>query len=132
MYAPVRVSTRITSPISTNDGHWISAPVSTLTGLVTLVAVFPLAPGSQYSTFNSTWFGGVMVIGLLLNRTIEPAHLGNFLEGKVTPKTARCPQESCPSIVSYAHREDNEFAYKKHLDDYVDRNRRHRLKVGTG
>jgi len=66
-----------------------------------------------------------------LNRTDEPADLGNFFAGRVTPKTARCPQKSCPSIVSYAHREDNEFAYKRHLEDYVDRNRRHRLNIGT-
>ena len=40
-----------------------SAPVSTLQGLVTLVAVLPFMPGSQYSTRNTTWLGGVMLIG---------------------------------------------------------------------
>ena len=53
-YSPVRVSTRMTSPSLINAGATNSAPVSTFTGLVTFVAVSPLAPGSQYSTVNST------------------------------------------------------------------------------
>lgn len=53
-YSPVRVSTLINSSMLMNAGHWISAPVSTLQGLVTLVAVFPFAPGSQYSTRKTT------------------------------------------------------------------------------
>ena len=67
----------------------------------------------------------------LLNGISEPAKMGNFLKGIVAPKTTRCPQKSCASIVSYAHREDNVFAYKRHLEDYVDRNLRHRLNIGT-
>ena len=54
MYSPVRVSTLMRSPISTKAGTVISAPVSTVHGLVTLVAVFPRAPGSQYSTLRTT------------------------------------------------------------------------------
>ena len=50
IYAPVRVSIRIMSPMLTNEGQGNSAPVSTLHGLVTFVAVLPFAPGSQYST----------------------------------------------------------------------------------
>ena len=37
---------------------------------MTLVAVLPLAPGSQYSTFSTTWFGGVTLIGWLLYSTM--------------------------------------------------------------
>ena len=54
IYSPVRVSIWINSPNSTNDGQANSAPVSTLQGLVTLVAVLPRAPGSQYSIFKTT------------------------------------------------------------------------------
>ena len=53
-YSPVRVSILTTLPISMKAGHWNSAPVSTLTGFVTLVAVLPFALGSQYSTLSST------------------------------------------------------------------------------
>ncbi len=53
-YSPVRVSTLIMSPMSTNAGTMISAPVSILTGLVKLVAVLPLIEGSQYSMASTT------------------------------------------------------------------------------
>ena len=45
-YSPVRVSTFITSPSLTNIGTWTVAPVSTVTGFKTLVAVSPFTPGS--------------------------------------------------------------------------------------
>ena len=70
MYSPVRVSILIKSPMSTKAGQSISAPVSNLTGLVKLVAVLPRTAGSQYSIFNTMWFGGVTEIGLLLNSTM--------------------------------------------------------------
>ena len=50
----MRVSILIRSPMLTNTGHWKSAPVSTLHGLLTFVAVLPRAPGSQYSIFKTT------------------------------------------------------------------------------
>ena len=53
-YSPVRVSILMTLPSLRKAGPLNSAPVSTLTGLVTFVAVSPLAPGSHSITFNST------------------------------------------------------------------------------
>ena len=47
MYSPVRVSIFSRSPMSTKAGAVISAPVSSCTGLFTLVAVSPRTPGSQ-------------------------------------------------------------------------------------
>src|SRR3569623_294194 len=70
MNSPVRVSILMMSPMSTNAGQSISAPVSNLTGFVRLVAVLPRTAGSQYSIFKITWFGGVTEIGLLLNSTM--------------------------------------------------------------
>jgi hypothetical protein len=52
-YSPVRVSTLIISPISINAGQMTSAPVSSFTGLVSLVAVSPRTAGSQYSTLST-------------------------------------------------------------------------------
>src|SRR5208283_3137455 len=69
-YSPVRVSILMRSPMLTNTGHWNSAPVSTLHGFETFVAVLPRAPGSQYSIFRITWFGGVTLIGLPLYSTM--------------------------------------------------------------
>ena len=43
MYSLVRVSTLMRSPVSTKMGTCTSAPVSSLAGLVTLVAVLPRA-----------------------------------------------------------------------------------------
>ncbi len=42
-YSPVRLSILIRSPMLTKEGQGNSAPVSTLQGLVTLVAVLPFA-----------------------------------------------------------------------------------------
>jgi hypothetical protein len=53
-YSPVRVSILMRSPMLTNAGQANSAPVSTLQGFCTLVAVLPRAPGSQYSTRKTT------------------------------------------------------------------------------
>ena len=52
-YSPVRESTLMTLPSLMNPGTMNSAPVSTLAGLVTLVAVSPLAPGAHSVTSNS-------------------------------------------------------------------------------
>ena len=53
-YSPVRVSTLMMLPILMKPGTMNSAPVSTLAGLVTLVAVSPLAPGAHSTTSSST------------------------------------------------------------------------------
>ena len=53
-YSPVRVSTLITLPTLMKPGTINSASVSSLAGLVTLVAVSPLAPGAQSTTSSST------------------------------------------------------------------------------
>ena len=46
MYSPVLVSTRIISPSLMKIGTLISAPVSSVAGFVTFVAVSPFTPGS--------------------------------------------------------------------------------------
>ncbi len=47
MYSPVLVSILITSPVFTNNGTFIVAPVSSSAGFVAPApAVFPLNPGS--------------------------------------------------------------------------------------
>ena len=46
MYSPVRVSIRIISPCSMNNGTITLAPVSTIAGFVAPCAVSPLRPGS--------------------------------------------------------------------------------------
>lgn len=46
IYEPSRVSTTIISPVSIKRGTRTVAPVSTVAGLVVLVAVSPLRPGS--------------------------------------------------------------------------------------
>ena len=46
IYEPSRVSTTIVSPVSIKRGTRTVAPVSTVAGLVVLVAVSPLRPGS--------------------------------------------------------------------------------------
>lgn len=45
-YVPFSVSTLIRSPSLMNSGTFTMAPVSTVAGLVALVAVLPLTPGS--------------------------------------------------------------------------------------
>jgi sulfatase maturation enzyme AslB (radical SAM superfamily) len=54
---------------------------------------------------------------------------GNFFDGEINKEPSTCPQERCLSIVSYCHREDNDFPYKKHLDEYAKRNITHRLQT---
>src|ERR1017187_2496146 len=53
-YLPVRVSTRMVSPGLMKMGTATSMPVSTLAGLVTLVAVSPRIPGGASRTLRST------------------------------------------------------------------------------
>jgi len=57
----------------------------------------------------------------------EPRILGNFFSGKIKRNESACPQASCRSIISYAHRTDNMFTSEKHLEDYVRRNTAHRI-----
>src|SRR5579884_1696367 len=56
-YCPVRVSMRILSPGFTNRGTLTTAPVSSVAGFVTLLAVSPRTPGSALSTVSSTKLG---------------------------------------------------------------------------
>jgi len=58
--------------------------------------------------------------------------LGNFLEGVVKPKVRTCPQTSCPSIIGYHQRKDNDMSHRRHLEDFVARGRKHRLAVSGG
>jgi hypothetical protein len=58
--------------------------------------------------------------------------VGNFFTGELQRRGHRpCPQRSCPSIVSYAHRSVNAMRPRRHLEDYVRRNRQYRLERGT-
>src|SRR5919202_1309188 len=57
MYEPSRVSTRILSPVLTNNGTWMTLPVSSVAGLVPPVAVSPLKPGSVLVTSSTTLSG---------------------------------------------------------------------------
>ena len=55
MYSPERVSTFTLSPISTNSGTWIVAPVSSVAGLLPPpLAVSPRRPGSVWETSRTT------------------------------------------------------------------------------
>ena len=58
MYSHVLVSILKISPIFTNNGTWISKPVSSFAGFPDVVVVFPLNPGSVYVTSSSTNVGG--------------------------------------------------------------------------
>ena len=69
MYSPVRVSILIKSPMSTNDGQANSAPVSTLQGLVTFVAVLP-RPGLAVFDLQHHVVGRRDQIGRPLNSTM--------------------------------------------------------------
>src|SRR5690606_17506789 len=66
-YSPVRVSTRITSPCSTNSGTRTTAPVASLAGLTPPLAVSPRTPGSVSTISSSTKFGGDTSSGTLFH-----------------------------------------------------------------
>jgi sulfatase maturation enzyme AslB (radical SAM superfamily) len=57
--------------------------------------------------------------------------VGDFFRGELSRQKTRCPNSSCRSIVSYCHRSDNSFVSKRHLEDYIARNMRHRQAVGV-
>ena len=63
------------SPISTNRGTRISAPVSRVAGLVTFVAVSPLKPGSVSVISSSTKLGGLYAEYLTLVRENFTYHI---------------------------------------------------------
>lgn len=57
--------------------------------------------------------------------------VGNFFTGQLEfPECGICT-ESCPSLVAYPFREDNNFSYKRHLVEYVNRNKAHREQIKT-
>src|ERR671936_474735 len=56
-YAPVRVSTRTTSPVLTKKGTFRVRPVSVVAGLPPPAAVSPRNPGAVCVTFRSTVVG---------------------------------------------------------------------------
>lgn len=56
---------------------------------------------------------------------------GNFFQGTLDfPECTVC-FEKCPSLVSYPFRADNDFPYKKHLVEYVNRNQKYRKTFGN-
>ncbi|MDO8682065.1 MAG: radical SAM protein, partial [Armatimonadota bacterium] len=54
---------------------------------------------------------------------------GNFFDGTLEFPECQICAESCPSLVSYPFRTDNEFPYKRHIVEYVNRNKEHRERV---
>ena len=68
MYAPERVSTFTRSPMLTNSGTWMVAPVSSVAGLLPPPeAVSPRTPGSVWVTSSSTE-AGELDVGRLRRR----------------------------------------------------------------
>lgn len=61
----------------------------------------------------------------------RPKVLGNLFDGTLERVSCPCPQQECPSIISYVHRCDNEFVAQDHLKEYVYRNIKHRRKTGV-
>ena len=95
-YSPERVSTRITSPICTNNGTFTTAPVLKVAGLPPVPAVSPLRPGSVSTISNSTKFGGVTVIGAPFhNVTIQSAWSNNHFSAS---PTAFASAEYCSNV----------------------------------
>src|SRR5579859_4204797 len=70
-YWPVRVSIHTRSPGFTNRGTLTTAPVSSVAGLVTLLAVSPRTPGSALSTVNSRKLGSSTEIMVSLSTSIS-------------------------------------------------------------
>lgn len=68
------MSILITSPLSTNKGTFIVAPVSTVAGLVAPVAVSPLKPGSVSITSSSTKLGALPQIHYLYETEVLQFH----------------------------------------------------------
>src|SRR4051794_11145980 len=62
-YSPVSVLTRTLSPSLTNGGTWMTRPVSSVAGLIWLLAVAPLIPGAVVLTIRSTVGGSSMPTG---------------------------------------------------------------------
>jgi glycosyltransferase involved in cell wall biosynthesis len=57
---------------------------------------------------------------------------GNFFDGTLEfPECTVCTA-SCPSLVSYGFRTDNPFPFRRHLEEYVRRNRAYREERGRG
>src|SRR5918999_2980766 len=56
-YSPVRVSTLMRSPVSTNSGTWTTAPVSSVAGFLAPDTRSPCTPGSVWATVSSTAAG---------------------------------------------------------------------------
>jgi len=54
---------------------------------------------------------------------------GNFFEGTLELSECEVYDKRCASLVSYGFRTDNEFSYKRHLVEYVNRNREYRKAV---
>src|SRR6185312_14646429 len=63
-YRPSRVSTLTRSPVVTNSGTWISAPVSSVAGFVPPVDRSPCRPGSVWLIVSSTLAGSSTYSGV--------------------------------------------------------------------
>jgi len=56
---------------------------------------------------------------------------GNFFDGTLELPQCTICDKKCPSLVSYCFRTDNSFPYKRHLIEYVNRNREYRKSIRT-
>ncbi len=75
-----------------NAGPLITAPVSSVTGLVTLVAVLPRAPGSHWVIFKRHLVRRSMLIGALLyNVTVQ--------DDRFQQPLGLCPDDACGNFV---------------------------------
>lgn len=54
---------------------------------------------------------------------------GNFFSGVLEFSECGICERNCPSLVAYSFRTDNRFPFKRHLVEYVKRNREHRETV---
>jgi hypothetical protein len=93
MYAPVRVSTRITSPSLMNNGTRTTAPVSSFAGFWPPVAVSPRSPGSVSTILSSMCAGGVTVSGTLFH--MVTTHTTPSLSHCAASRTADLPAVCC-------------------------------------
>lgn len=55
---------------------------------------------------------------------------GNFFNGTLSFPDCTICAKNCPSVVSYCFRTDNSFPFKRHLVEYVKRNKEYRESVG--
>lgn len=82
----------------------------------------PCKAGEAFFTVNHD--------GTLTSCARKSEVIGNLFEGSLNRKSTRCPNGACPSIISYAFREDTPYMFRDHLFDYSRRNILYRRRNG--